>query len=581
VAPEQPVAAVVPVSHEEVIPDRPDEKQPEKPPEKRTPLGDRLQLPADLPGRDAPMITLPELKPGNEAARKAAIDRYFPALPPLPDLPQPPPGPDGRPVTLADLQQQALASSPLIRQADAAVEAARGVAIQAGLYPNPRVGYDGDSINQANTAGSQGGFVEQTVKTAKKLRVARAAAEVDVAIAELAMRRAVVDLKTAVRRGYFSVLVAQRSLRVARAFSSLTTEVYAIQVTRLRLGQAAAYEPLQARVLALQARAALLQAQNRYTSAWKQLGATLSQPNLHPLALAGDLDRAAPSYHSDDVLGWVLANHTDVLTAQDTISRAQLNLRQAEIVPIPDVDLHYEVQYDKTARPNNAMHNVSVGVQLPLWNRNQGGIREAAANLSRAADEPQRVRNDLATQVAAAFERYNNNLALVQMYRDQIVPDQVRAYRNIYRRYDTEPEALNFNDVITAQQTLADTIRNYVDSLGTLWDSVVDIAALLQKDELFDGDGQPGVLDRCVLPELEWLPTPRRQAPPMPPADPLPKPRTVPQGKLPGPAHAEPVEQVAALATDESSVARRVSFQVRQLVDAEALAGKMTTCEKE
>ena len=32
------------------------------------------------------MITLPELKAGNKAARKAAIDRYFPALPPLPDL---------------------------------------------------------------------------------------------------------------------------------------------------------------------------------------------------------------------------------------------------------------------------------------------------------------------------------------------------------------------------------------------------------------------------------------------------------------------------------------------------------------
>ena len=176
-------------------------------------------------------------------------------------------------------------------------------------------------------------------------------------------------------------------------------------------------------------------------------------------------------------------------------------------MPIPDVDLHYQLQYDKTARPNNAMHGVSVGVQLPLWNRNQGGIREAAANLSRAADEPQRVRNDLTVQVAAALERYNNNRALAQMYRDQIVPDQVRAYRNVYRRYDTEPEALNFNDVITTSRPLAETIRNYVESLGNLWDSVVDLAGLLQKDELFDGDGQPGP-QRCLLPELEWLPAP-------------------------------------------------------------------------
>src|SRR5947207_4322260 len=59
---------------------------------------------------------------------------------------------------------------------------------------------------------------------------------------------------TLFRSGYFGVLMAERSLRVSRAFSALTTEVYSIQVTRLRLGQAAPYEPMQARVLALQAR---------------------------------------------------------------------------------------------------------------------------------------------------------------------------------------------------------------------------------------------------------------------------------------------------------------------------------------
>src|SRR5207244_938551 len=105
--------------------------------------------------------------------------------------------------------------------------------------------------------------------------------------------------------------------------------------------------------------------------------------------------------------------------------------------------------------------------------------------------------------------------------RDRIVPDQVRAYRGIYRRYDSEPDALNFNDVITAQQTLADSIRNYIDSIGGLWGAVTDLAALLQLDDL-DPAGLPGkgTLDRCPVPALEPLlkPQPPEKSKPLPPA---------------------------------------------------------------
>ncbi len=488
----------------ELVVQKPAGEQPpkEKPP--TTPVSERLQLPADLPGSGVPRIRLPEKR----AEREAAIKSLFPTLPALPSPYQPVPGPEGKPLTLPELRDMALARNPLIRQASASVEAARGVAIQVGLYPNPRIGYVGDSINQASTAGSHGGFVEQTIKTGHKLQLARGAALVDVEIAEYNLRRAEVDLTTQVRRNYFSVLAAERSFTIARALATLSADVYNYQVARLRGGEGAAYEPLQARVLAFQARAALLQSQNRLISAWRQLTATLSSPKMPPTALAGNLDNDVPHFIAAEVVSRVLATHTDVRIAESGIQRAQLNLRLAEVTARPDIDLHYQVEYDKTAQPNNAMHGVSVGFQLPLWNRNQGGIREAQANLARVSDEPERVRNDLLTQTAVAFERYDNNRALVMMYRDQIIPDQVRAYRSLYFRYSTEkPDDLNFNDVVTAQQTLADAIRSYIESINGLWDSVVDIANLLQVDDLDAAASKPDGFDRCPVPSLEPLPT--------------------------------------------------------------------------
>ena len=48
---------------------------------------------------------------------------------------------------LEDLEKTALQNNPTLKQAEARVRAARGKMKQAGLYPNPIVGYEGDEIS--------------------------------------------------------------------------------------------------------------------------------------------------------------------------------------------------------------------------------------------------------------------------------------------------------------------------------------------------------------------------------------------------------------------------------------------------
>src|SRR5262245_26757806 len=81
----------------------------------------------------------------------------------------------GKALTLGDLEAMALRGNPTLAQAAAQVAASRGKAPQAGLYPNPTVGYVGDQMGAEGTAGElQGGFVQQTIVTAGKLRLSRA-----------------------------------------------------------------------------------------------------------------------------------------------------------------------------------------------------------------------------------------------------------------------------------------------------------------------------------------------------------------------------------------------------------------------
>jgi cobalt-zinc-cadmium efflux system outer membrane protein len=480
-----------------------EKKEPQAKPQ---PLTERLKVPPEIPGAQAPPILLPP--PDRRTELEEAIKKHFPPLPPLEPEILPAPGPKGKPLDLALLQQIATDNNPLIRQAVATIEANRGAAIQAGLYPNPVVGYEADNVNSANTAGFQGAVVQQQIKTAGKLKWASAAATMDVLNAEVALRRAEIDLLTQVRSAYFAVLVAQENMKVSRALVRFTDEVFRIQVEQVKGAQAAGYEPLQLRVLAYQARAQYIQARNHYLASWQKLAATLSRPEMPPTQVAGRIDMPIPVVNYDVALTRMLNAHTDLLTARNAEQQARYSLRLAEVTPIPDVNLSVVIQRDYTTPPNNIAHNVQVTVPLPIWDRNQGNILQARANLTRAADEVERVRNDLVTRLADAYERYDNNRKLLDYYRQWILPDQVRAYRGVFDRYlrgePTEKAVVTFGDVVTAQQTLAGSITAYVTALDATWSSVVDLAGLLQLSDL----SQLGKLEAVApVPSLDMLPS--------------------------------------------------------------------------
>jgi cobalt-zinc-cadmium efflux system outer membrane protein len=449
------------------------------PPPKR----DRLAIPPEIPGADAKPLELPP----PEKRTASAMREAYPKLPPIGEELQPIPGPNGNPLGLDELQAIALATNPLIRQAQLDVDAARGAAIQAGLYPNPNFGFQADQIGSNGTIGQPGFYFEQLIKTAGKLNLARAAAAMNLLNAQFALRRAQVDLAAAVRGNYFAVLVARATLGANRALLKVTEESYRLQIDQVRAGIASGYEPLQLYVLAVSAQGSLIQAQNRYVSAWRQLAAALGKPEMPPTELAGRADAPVPHYEYDAARERMLAVHTDLGTAHNSILRERYNVQLQKVTPIPDIQNHHYFQRDYTTPPK-AYYQVGIqtGIAIPIFDRNQGNIMTAEATLGRAIADVPRIRNDLSRQLADAFERYNTNVKLAVLYRDRYLPNQVRVYKGVIQRYQLEPDVkVNYNDIVTAQQALATSLAAYLTALGAVWGAVTDIAQLVQTDDLY------------------------------------------------------------------------------------------------
>lgn len=473
----------VPVTYQEEIP------RPVGPEGWHTPsLTERLQIPAELPGTNVPPLWLPPLS--QPEARQQAIDTLFPDLPPMPKLL--PPVDPRRVMTLAELEQIALSNSPIIAQAQANISVAMGQAIQAGVYPNPVIGYEADTVGSAGTRNYQGVFGTQTVKTANKLGLARSAANVDVTNAQLALRQARIDLMSQVKQNYFAVLVAQESVTINEALVRFTAEVYRIQDDKLKVGVVTPYEPAQLRSLAVAARTALVQAQMNYVAAWKTMGVTLGMPGLPLARLEGSAEMPVPRLSYDAALIRMLNVHPLLRQAVFTQGQARIQQRLQQVTPIPDINLYGTFQRDfTTPLTPRTTYNIQFGVPLPLWDRNRGNIMSAAANVIRTSEDIRRVEYDLTAQLVDAFTRFETSRILLQYNREQYLPDLTRAYRGVYTRYQQEGEQargkqgnVGFGDIIVAQQNLTAGLAGYIVLLTNQWMAVADLARLLQVESL-------------------------------------------------------------------------------------------------
>lgn len=471
-----------------------------------TTLSERLKMPSELPGADAPPLDLP---PRDSPERDPAIDAQFPRMPPMTTRFRIEGGADQPALTLADLERISLENNPTIVQAAGDIDAAVGAAIQAGAYPNPVVGYEADTVGSAGTRNYQGVFVEQEIKTAGKLDLARSIANIDLMNRQQDLRKARAELLRKVRENYFAVQVARENLRYNGALVRFTNEVYRIQVEQLKGGQAAAYEPLQLRALGVQARGAFRVAENRYNSAWKQLAAALGEPDLPAAPLTGRVSFPYRPIDYDGALGFMLTHNSEMLSARNLEFQKRLNLRLAEVTPIPNINLYTAIQKDFTTPPvGRTTYNVQFGVPVPIFNRNRGGIQQARGELVRAAEEARRVRLDLTARLADAFEDYENNRILLEYYQEHVLPDLARVYRGIHERHQQESEQIIFNEIVVAQQQFQQAIATYITAMNGQWSAYAEIAALLQLEDLSQ------LPLAAAAPPVDALPEPAQVPPP-------------------------------------------------------------------
>ena len=400
--------------------------------------------------------------------------------------------------SLPGMLQLASANNPTLRQAQLQISAQTAKALQAGLYPNPVLNYIGEQIGVDGTPGEfQGMSVQQRFVTAGKLRLSR----------EKYMRRAHVSEHQAmvqqfrvcndVRIHFYRALAAWQ-IAAMRSELLKTAEDMAVTARELyNQGQANRPDVHRSNVALQRSRLDLLQAENHYREQFRRLTALVGV-ELAVAPLMGQLTPEGDALTYDEALSILMTESPELMVARAKLAADGATLRREQVEWVPDIVASGGSGYNFEAQQATAVAGVSL--EVPLFDRNQGTIRQAQTDMMRQQAEIRRVELELQQRLANTYQQYLTSLQMATEYGRVIVPESKLAYEGLLASY--QDNRVDWPEVLDAQQEYFDVRLTQIQQLEEARANEVLVRGFLLHGGLMAAEGPtpPGHIDAVPKP---------------------------------------------------------------------------------
>jgi cobalt-zinc-cadmium efflux system outer membrane protein len=290
--------------------------------------------------------------------------------------------------SLHDLTLAAFYYSPALDVARAQWAVARGGVITAGGRPNPSVsggtGYNVTTPRSEITPWIPEASLDIPIEVAGKRGIRIAAARQRSDAARLNIISAAWQVRSRVRQAFIGLYVARQADSLLAVQREIRNEALTILESRRAAGEASPTEVTQGRVALAESRVAALDAAQAAVKARSDLADAVGIP---PSALDsvsfdfGELTRAVVDIPEGEARLQALLHRSDILASLAEYEASQRDLQLEVRKQYPDISLGPGYQLDQT----DIKWTLLVSFSLPLLNRNQGPIAEAAAKREEAA----------------------------------------------------------------------------------------------------------------------------------------------------------------------------------------------------
>lgn len=373
-----------------------------------------------------------------------------------------------RDITLARALNLVMKYNPSLAALAEEIRAKEAAALQAGLLPNPAVGLEVENFaGKDKLRGFDGAettlFLSQLFELGEKRQKRRRVGDLEKNLAGWDYRSREQDMLAGTAKAFVDVLAAQLRLALNKRLVQISQQTLDTVSTRVAAGKTRPIEQIRAQVELASTKTNFNRSKRELQAARVRLASLWGgEERVQFQKVVGDLGKMATPPRQQDVLGQ-LAHNPDLARWDNELQRRKARLALAKSRAVPDLTLSFGLRNFQESKSNALVAGIEL--PLPLFDRNQGGIGQAMAELAKARWQRRetliRIRSRLSEVRQRLVAAFNEAVTL----REEILPGAQRAFRATEIGY--REGKYGFLQLLDAQRTLFEVQGQYLTALSS------------------------------------------------------------------------------------------------------------------
>jgi len=369
-----------------------------------------------------------------------------------------------KPFTLEECESQFLKNNLFLLASQYNIDASKALTIQSKIWENPTITAELNAYNPERNQyfdigkeGQKAFGIEQLIYLGGKKRNEIKLAQTNEKLAELQFNDLLRTLKLQLRKSFYTVYYNTKSLETTDDQLTHIEDLinsYSVQVQK---GNIPLRDLVRLQSLYLNFKNERMEVVNDNIEEQGNLKLLLnSQENIVPQISKEEFNKYLKEIPFDlkNFQDEAIANRPDYLAKQKDIEANELNVKWQKSLSVPDITVG--ATYDQRSGAFNKEANLTLGIPLPLWNKNKGNIKYAQTILEQSKVEKQNFDLQLQTEITSAWNKWDESRKNYIVIKPTVNSDFEAVYNGILTNFQKRNiSLLEFTDFMESYNQAA------------------------------------------------------------------------------------------------------------------------------
>ena len=386
-------------------------------------------------------------------------------------------------ITLQQAVSEALVGNPSLAVERRDVDIAKGIRRQAGIYPfNPELEAEGgagrarDRVDKDDRRGVDAKSVglSQTIWLQGQRGIRVRGADAGLLRATRSVQDAERQVVADVLKAYGDLLLSQERLGLAQEILGVVQNVRGAAQKLFEADAVPELDVFRADVEVRKAENRVVSEERGLATARRELALLIGRAVADPLRAVASSPVLPPSGNLEALRSQALGARPDLTAALAAVdaARAEVDLVRAERF-LPEIKVG--VKYESAREFDSISHSgfLTLSVPLPLWNRRDGDLDRARAEVAKNQAQVELTRRRIEKEISIAVQQVDASRQIVDRYGRSILPQQERNFGLLREAYTIGE--IRITDVFVGQREFIESREAYLEAVSTFNAATADL----------------------------------------------------------------------------------------------------------